>query len=108
MVQATGARQDAGMLRDQVLSTLRNHKPALQERFGVTRLALFGSVARDAERPDSDVDVLVSFDGPATSARYFGLQFYLEDLLGRPVDLVTDKALCERLRPYVERDAIVV
>jgi hypothetical protein len=96
------------MLRDQVLSTLRTHMPVLQERFGVTRLALFGSVARDAARPDSDVDVLVSFDGPATSARYFGLQFYLEDLLGRPVDLVTDKALRERLRPYVERDAIAV
>ena len=52
--------------------------------------------------------MLVAFDGPATSERYFGLQFYLEDLLGRPVDLVTEKALRERLRPYVERDAIVV
>ena len=108
LAPAVMARQDAGMLRDQVLSTLRSHKPALQERFGVTRLALFGSVARDAARPDSDVDVLVSFDGPATSARYSGLQFYLEELLGRPVDLVTDKALRERLRPYVERDAIAV
>jgi predicted nucleotidyltransferase len=96
------------MLRDQVLSTLRSHKPALRERFGVTGLALCGSVARDTDRPDSDVDLLVSFDGPATSARYFGVQFYLEDLLGRPVDLVTDKALRERLRPYVERDAIAV
>jgi predicted nucleotidyltransferase len=44
---------------------------------------VFGSVARDEERPDSDVDVLVTFDGPATSQRYFGVQFYLEDLLGR-------------------------
>ena len=80
----------------------------LAERFGVVRLALFGSTARDTARPDSDVDLLVAFDGPATSERYFGLQFYLEDLLGRPVDLVTEKALRERLRPYVERDAIVV
>jgi hypothetical protein len=54
------------------------------------------------------VDVLVSFDGPATSARYFGVQFYLEDLLGCPVDLVTDKALRPQLRPYIERDAIHV
>ena len=80
----------------------------LAERFGVVRLALFGSTARDTARPDSDVDLLVAFDGPATSERYFGLQFYLEDLLGRPVDLVTEKALRERLRPYVKRDAIVV
>jgi predicted nucleotidyltransferase len=50
------------------------------------------------------VDVLVAFDGPATSSRYFGVQFYLEDLLGRPVDLVTEKALRPELRPFVEQD----
>lgn len=71
-------------------------------------LALFGSTAHDISRPDSDVDVLIAFDGPATSARYFGVQFYLEDLLGCPVDLVTDKALPPELRPYVEKKAIYV
>jgi len=80
----------------------------LSQRFGVTRLALFGSTARGNAGPASDVDVLVAFDGPATSARYFGGQFYLEDLLGRSVDLVTEKALRERLRPFIERDAIVI
>jgi predicted nucleotidyltransferase len=87
---------------------LKEHKPTLNERFGVIRLALFGSIARGSAGPTSDVDVLVAFDGPATSARYFGVQFYLEDLLGRRVDLVTEKALRERLRPFVERDAIPV
>ena len=48
---------------------------------------------RGSARADSDVDILVSFDGPATSSRYFGVQVFLEDLLGRRVDLVTDKAL---------------
>ena len=96
------------MRKDETLQLLAQHKPELIRRFGITDLALFGSVVRDSARPDSDVDVLVSFDGPATSARYFGVQFYLEDLLGRPVDLVTDKALRPQLRPYVERDAIHV
>lgn len=64
--------------------------------------------ARDEAGEDSDVDVRVRFDGPATSKRYFGVQFYLEDLLGRPVDLVTDKALRPELRPYVEREAVRV
>ena len=59
----------------------------------------------DAARADSDIDILVSFYGPATSARYLGAQFFLEDLLGRPVDLVTDKALRPELRPLVEREA---
>jgi hypothetical protein len=96
------------MSRDQVLALLAEHKPVLAERFGVQRLALFGSFARDTAREDSDVDVLVRFDGPATSKRYFGVQFYLEDLLHRSVDLVTEQALRERLKPYVERDAIAV
>ena len=96
------------MDRATILSLLKAHKPVLAERFGVVRLALFGSTARDTAGPDSDVDVLVAFDGPATSARYFGVQFYLEDLLGRSVDLVTEKALRERLRPYVDRDTIAV
>jgi predicted nucleotidyltransferase len=54
------------------------------------------------------VDILVSFDGPASSARYFGVQFYLEDTLGCRVDLVTDKALRSQLRPFIEREAIDV
>jgi len=96
------------MDRAEILQRLKEHKPALSERFGVTHLALFGSAARGTAGAESDIDVLVAFDGPATSARYFGVQFYLEDLLGRPVDLVTDKALRDRLRPYVERDAIAI
>ena len=98
----------AAMDRATTLSLLREHKPVLAQRFGVQRLALFGSMARDTARADSDVDVLVAFDGPATAKRYFGVQFYLEDLLQRRVDLVTEKALRERLRPYVERDATAV
>ncbi|PXY00485.1 DNA polymerase subunit beta [Halomonas sp. LBP4] len=78
------------------------------QQFGVRDLALFGSMARDEAGEGSDVDILVSFDGPATADRYFGLQFYLEDLLGRPVDLVTDKALRPELRPFIEREAMHV
>ncbi|MDE2297878.1 MAG: nucleotidyltransferase family protein [Burkholderiales bacterium] len=96
------------MNRADMLALLMQHKPELQRRYGVARLALFGSRARDNARADSDADVLVAFDGPATSARYFGVQFYLEDLLGCPVDLVTEKALRPELRPFVERDAIHV
>lgn len=93
------------MERKRALELLAQHKPELARRFGVIDIALFGSTARGEARPDSDVDVLVSFEGPATSKRYFGVQFYLEDLLGCAVDLVTDKALRPELRPYVEREA---
>ena len=96
------------MNRTQTLKLLTEHKPVLAQRFGVARLALFGSVVRDDAKVGSDVDVLVAFDGPATSARYFGVQFYLEDLLGAPVDLVTDKALRPELRPFIEKEAVHV
>jgi uncharacterized protein len=94
--------------RAQTLSALGQHKTEMQRRFGVASLALFGSRARDQSRTHSDIDLLVEFDGPAASARYFGLQFFLEDLLGGPVDLVTNQALRPELRPFVERDAIHV
>lgn len=94
--------------RDQVLAALRAHRATLAERFGVTSLALFGSFARDAATDASDIDLLVRFDGPATAHVFFGTQFYLEDLLGRRVDLVTEKALRNEFRPSVEKDAIGV
>ncbi|KAF0204537.1 MAG: DNA polymerase beta domain protein [Gallionellaceae bacterium] len=96
------------MNRSTTLQLLTEHKNELMRRFGVSRLALFGSVVRDAAQQGSDVDVLVAFDGPATSARYFGVQFYLEDLLGCPVDLVTEKALRPELRPFIEKEAVHV
>lgn len=96
------------MNRADCLVLLSEHKPEIQRRFGVRGLALFGSHARGQAHAGSDIDVLVEFDGPATSALYFGLQFFLGDLLGAPVDLVTAQALRPQLRPHIERDAIHV
>ena len=96
------------MNRDQILELLSLHKTILEEQFNVSRMALFGSAARDTMSADSDIDILVTFEGPATSDRYFGVQFYLEDLLERPIDLVTTKALRRELKPYVEKEAVYV
>ena len=96
------------MNRSHALELLTQSKPILAARYRITHLALFGSTARDAARSDSDIDILVAFDGPATSERYFGVQFYLEDLFGHPVDLVTEKALRAELRPFIEKDALHV
>ena len=96
------------MGRDEVLGLLRAHKSTLAERFGVAEIALFGSFARDKNVEGSDIDILVRFDGPVTSRRFFGVQFYIEDLTGRPVDLVTDKALRAELKPMVKSEAVRV
>ena len=96
------------MNRSHALELLAQSKPTLSVRYGVTRSALFGSTARNAARSDSDIDILVAFDGPATSKRYFGVQFYLEALFGCTVDLVTEKALRAELRPFIEKEAVRV
>ena len=54
------------------------------------------------------MEVLVAFDGPATAACYLGVQFHLEDLLGRLVDIVAEKALRAELRPFAEREVVHV
>ncbi len=96
------------MKRAAALAILNKLKPELIQQFGVKQLSLFGSTARDEATENSDVDILVSFDGVATSARYFGVQFYLEDRLGCHVDLVTDKAIRPQLRPFIEQESIRV
>ena len=96
------------MKRTQALDILQKLKPELVKRFGITRLALFGSTVRDEAREDSDIDIIVSFDGPATSKQYFGVQFLLEDELGQSIDLVTEKALRPELKTFIENEAINV
>ena len=97
------------MQKTKVIELLTKAKPLLIQKFGITRMALFGSTARDEATENSDIDILISFDGIATSERYFGVQFYLEDcFLGYEIDLVTDKALRSQLRPFIEQEAIDV
>lgn len=96
------------MNRDKALEILSDCKPVLQQRYRLSSLSLFGSTARDTAAEHSDIDILVDFDGPATSDQFFGVQFYLEDQLGAPVDLVTHKALRKELAPYIHQERIDV
>ncbi len=96
------------MTRAEVLERLRAHRPALAERFGVVELAVFGSFARDEATDESDLDILVRFDTPPNWRAYFGAQFYLEDLLQRPVELATREDVRAEMRPQVEREAVDV
>lgn len=96
------------MRRDQAITTLRGFLPKLRRDFGVRRVALFGSTARDEARDDSDLDLLVDFETGPTFDAYMELKFFLEDRLGLKVDLVTEKGLKPRARPIVEREAVDV
>jgi len=96
------------MTKRQALSTLTRHRSEFRQQFGVQRMALFGSLARDEGREGSDADVLVEFSGGSDFDRFMDLKFHLEKLLGVRVDLVTEKALRPRLRESIEKEAIRV
>ncbi len=96
------------MTTQTLLDFFKQQKVEIQQRFGVSSVALFGSAARNELTENSDIDVLVTFDGAATSKRYFGLLFFLEDNLKRPIDLVTEKGLRAEIRSFIEQDLIYV
>lgn len=95
------------MKRDEVLALLAEHRAEI-EGLGAESLRLFGSVAREEASAGSDIDLLVSFRQTPTFSGYMKLRIFLEDLLGAKVDLVTESGLRERVRPFVEKDAIRV
>ena len=99
---------DQALTRDEALRILRAHQAELAERFGVQELALFGSTVRNEARPDSDVDILVGYDELPDWKACFGIQGFLEELLGRRVDVVDRRHIVDALRPYIEREALDV
>ncbi|MGV0025431.1 nucleotidyltransferase family protein [Phormidesmis priestleyi] len=93
------------MRQQQALTILTNHQNTLKE-FGVQSLMLFGSVARDEARSDSDVDLLVEFDRPVGLLTFVRLKRYLEEILESSVDLGTPDSLKPYLREPVFKEAI--
>ncbi len=96
------------MDKQKVLMCLKDSIEEIQQRFPVKTLAVFGSVVRDEAADNSDVDVLVVFNQKATFDIFMDLKFYLEELLGMSVDLVTDKALRPQVRRAIEKELINV
>ncbi|GAB4528859.1 MAG: nucleotidyltransferase family protein [Anaerolineae bacterium] len=89
------------LTKQQVLTRIQENHNQLKA-LGVVRLGLFGSFARNDPRLESDIDVLVEFEpGRKTFDNFMRLVFLLEDLLGRPVEVVTAESLSPYLRPYI-------
>jgi uncharacterized protein len=95
------------MNSSEVLETLRRSEAALRAR-GVRRAALFGSLARGDNQPDSDIDIMVEIDPAAriTVFDYVGLKEYIAGLFDGPVDVVSRDNLKPYVRPAATADAI--
>lgn len=89
--------------RQQIIKILTSCKPEMEERFGVKRLALFGSYARDEQKPESDVDILVEV-GPEIGLDFVTLAERIEYLLGEPVELVSARAIKPKFYQHINKD----
>ncbi len=92
----------------EVRDILKQHQIEFEEQYGVKRLAIFGSVARDEASPASDIDLLVEFGRPVGLFGLFALQDRLEEIFDCKVDLGTPDSLKPRLRDKVLKEAIYV
>ena len=87
--------------KSDVVARLREHRSSMPE-FGVRKIGIFGSFARDEATSNSDVDVLVEFDPDRkTFDNFMNLSFFLEDILQRRVELVTTSSLSPYIGPRI-------
>lgn len=94
------------MRRDEILQRLRELKPILAREAHVRAIAIFGSIARDEGREDSDIDILVEFDEVPGFFGFVRLQDRLSEALGAPVDLFTKAGLHKALRDRILNEAV--
>ena len=94
--------------RDEILDLLRSVREVFAARYKVRRIGIFGSYARKEARTDSDVDILVDFSDGADLFDLIELSQYLEEKIGRHVDLATPRALRPEIREGVFRDVVYV
>lgn len=86
---------------EEIKKLLKGSKPILRERFMVKEIGIFGSLVREEEKKTSDVDILVEFYKPIGFFKFLELEEYLEEIVGRKVDLVSKKALKPRIGRYI-------
>lgn len=93
--------------KTEILKKITEHKKSLEDKFGVIEIAIFGSYARESATENSDIDVMVQLREPLGWS-FFDLTYYLEDLLGKKVDLLTDEVKTQRFWKYIKNDIIYV
>jgi predicted nucleotidyltransferase len=92
---------------EEINSLLKSRKVFLRNRFKVKKLGIFGSYARNAQRQNSDIDILVKV-GAIDLFEFMSLKEYLTKLLGAEIDLVSDKALKHRIGRHILEEAIYI
>jgi predicted nucleotidyltransferase len=92
---------------DDILTSLQRHRDELRRR-GIAHAAVFGSVARGEDRPDSDIDILITLDPAADVGlfEYVRIGRYIEEIVGAPVDMIDSTTLAPAVRQSIEHTAV--
>jgi len=88
--------------RQDILVSLKQLKREVKDQYPVRKIGVFGSVARDEQTDESDIDLLVEFSAPVGFVTFMRLEHFLSDRLGKRVDLVTPDAL----KPVIRQDVL--
>lgn len=92
---------------DFILLTLREHKPALQKKYPISNIGVFGSYARGEATESSDIDIAVDINGPM-GLSFIAMADELEEIFGIKVDLVPKRSIKPTYLTSVEKDIIYV
>jgi predicted nucleotidyltransferase len=88
--------------RQDILTSLKNLKKVVAKEYSVKTIGVFGSVARDEQTGQSDIDLLVEFSKPVGFVTFMRLENFLSEQLGNKVDLVTS----DSLKPVIRQDVL--
>jgi predicted nucleotidyltransferase len=91
-----------GRILQEIIQTLKEHEKELREAYRVKHLKVFGSYAKNNQKEDSDLDLMVSFEETPTLLEFIDLKEYLESITGIKVDLVTEEGISPYIKPYIE------
>ena len=86
---------------------LKRLKPVLEKEFKVSKVGVFGSFVRNEQTKNSDIDILVEFSEPI-GLKFIDLIEFLEEKLGRKIDLAPEDAISPYIKPYVKREVIYI
>jgi hypothetical protein len=93
---------------EKIKSILSDQKEFLRKKYRIKEISIFGSVVRREEEGVSDIDILVDFSEPIGFFAFLELEEYLQQILGRKVDLVSRKALKPKIGERILKEAVPV
>lgn len=100
--------QDKNNEIERIKSIILDNKTYIEKEYNISNIGIFGSYVRGENNIDSDIDILVEFSKPIGFFKFIQLENYLQEILGKKVDLVTKQALKPVIGKYILSEVVMV